>query len=208
VRAQDNYVAQWGDPDEKREFGAAKKSLAPEFTRALAPDLAFAALPDRDTYAETGFSSGFPAARDPGSARAWLVHCYAMVGRGARQRGRLGQRRRALRRDRQRAAAARPQRDARRARGARHRAPLDAAARHRGPRFLREGRAANTDPRRAHGLRPSRRRARAAGGAAHRQRDVPAAVEGRRFRRDDWYKESAGHVDVCNVPLPIRNATP
>jgi peptidylprolyl isomerase len=33
-------------------------------------------------------------------------------------------------------------------------------------------------------------------------------VEGRRFRRDDWYKESAGHVDVCNVTLPIRNAAP
>ena len=30
-------------------------------------------------------------------------------------------------------------------------------------------------------------------------------VENRRHRRDDWYKEPAGHVDVCNVPLPIRN---
>jgi peptidylprolyl isomerase len=29
-------------------------------------------------------------------------------------------------------------------------------------------------------------------------------VEMRRFRRDDWYKEPAGHVDVCNVPLPVR----
>jgi len=33
-------------------------------------------------------------------------------------------------------------------------------------------------------------------------------VENRRFRRDDWYKVPAGHVDVCNVPLPIRVAKP
>jgi hypothetical protein len=26
--------------------------------------------------------------------------------------------------------------------------------------------------------------------------------------RDDWYKVPAGHVDVCNVPLPVRNAKP
>jgi peptidylprolyl isomerase len=31
-------------------------------------------------------------------------------------------------------------------------------------------------------------------------------VESRRFRKDDWYKVPAGHVDVCNVPLPIRIA--
>jgi peptidylprolyl isomerase len=31
-------------------------------------------------------------------------------------------------------------------------------------------------------------------------------VEMRRFRRDDWYREPAGHVDVCNVPLPVRPA--
>jgi peptidylprolyl isomerase len=29
-------------------------------------------------------------------------------------------------------------------------------------------------------------------------------IEMRRFRRDDWYKVPAGHVDVCNVPLPVR----
>jgi peptidylprolyl isomerase len=33
-------------------------------------------------------------------------------------------------------------------------------------------------------------------------------VEARRHRRDDWYKVPAGHVDVCNVPLPVRNAKP
>jgi peptidylprolyl isomerase len=31
-----------------------------------------------------------------------------------------------------------------------------------------------------------------------------ALLQMRRFRRDDWYKEPAGHVDVCNVALPVR----
>jgi peptidylprolyl isomerase len=29
-------------------------------------------------------------------------------------------------------------------------------------------------------------------------------VESRRNRRDDWYKRPAGHIDLCNVPLPVR----
>src|SRR5258708_38332974 len=83
VRTQDNYVVQWADPEEKRPLGDAKRSLAPEFTRPISPDLPFTALPDRDTYApQTGFSAGFPAARDPKRKSTWLVHCYAMVGAG------------------------------------------------------------------------------------------------------------------------------
>lgn len=31
-----------------------------------------------------------------------------------------------------------------------------------------------------------------------------ALVESRRNRRDDWYKQPAGHIDVCSVPLPVR----
>jgi peptidylprolyl isomerase len=31
-----------------------------------------------------------------------------------------------------------------------------------------------------------------------------ALVEARRNRRDDWYKVPAGHIDVCNVPIPAR----
>jgi peptidylprolyl isomerase len=29
-------------------------------------------------------------------------------------------------------------------------------------------------------------------------------VEARRNRRDDFYKVPAGHIDLCNVPLPVR----
>jgi peptidylprolyl isomerase len=31
-----------------------------------------------------------------------------------------------------------------------------------------------------------------------------AVVESRRNRRDEWYKVPAGHIDLCNVPLPVR----
>jgi peptidylprolyl isomerase len=82
VRAQDNFVVQWGvpDADPKPSLGSAKAKLAAEFTRP-AKGLAFTALPDRDAYApQTGFSGGFPAARDLKTGRAWLTHCYGSVG--------------------------------------------------------------------------------------------------------------------------------
>jgi peptidylprolyl isomerase len=31
-------------------------------------------------------------------------------------------------------------------------------------------------------------------------------VEARRNRRDAFYKVQAGHIDLCNVPLPVRDA--
>jgi peptidylprolyl isomerase len=31
-------------------------------------------------------------------------------------------------------------------------------------------------------------------------------VEGRRNRQDAWYLHKAGHVDVCNVAVPVRDA--
>jgi len=83
VRAQDNYVVQWADPDEKRSVGGAQKTLKAEFTRPYDAATPFTALPDKDTYApQAGFTDGFPAARDPATRRTWLVHCYGMVGAG------------------------------------------------------------------------------------------------------------------------------
>ncbi len=84
VRSQDNYVVQWGDPkadsDEAKPLGEARSKLPAEFDRA-AEGLSFTALPDPDSYAaQTGFVDGFPAARD--GDRAWLAHCYGMVGAG------------------------------------------------------------------------------------------------------------------------------
>ena len=89
IRVQDNFVTQWGDPNDDengdkskiRSLGKASKTLMPEYTRAIDPKLPWTALPDGDVYApEVGFSEGFPAARDPASGQEWLTHCYGAVG--------------------------------------------------------------------------------------------------------------------------------
>ena len=89
VRVQDNFVTQWGDPEDDdngdksklKPLGNAKTRLPPEYTRAIDASLPFTALPDGDVYApEVGFSEGFPVARDKASGQEWLAHCYGMVG--------------------------------------------------------------------------------------------------------------------------------
>jgi peptidylprolyl isomerase len=88
VRAQDNCVVQWGDPnaekpDLARKLQHATKTVPAEFDRKLDQQVPFTRLPDGDVYArEVGFSSGFPVARDPRSGKMWLVHTYGMVGAG------------------------------------------------------------------------------------------------------------------------------
>jgi cyclophilin family peptidyl-prolyl cis-trans isomerase len=85
IRSQDNWVVQWGDPDEKhpRPMKSAKATLKGEFDVPLKNDSNFTRLPDRDVYApQVGHSNGFPSARDPKTGRAWLTHCYGMVGVG------------------------------------------------------------------------------------------------------------------------------
>ena len=88
VRAQDNYVVQWGDPNAEkpalaRKIERAQKTLPPEFERAFDAALPFTRLPDGDVYApEVGFSAGFPVARDQRNGKMWLVHTYGMVGSG------------------------------------------------------------------------------------------------------------------------------
>lgn len=85
IRSQDNWVVQWGDADEKnpRPIKTAKAALKGEFTIPLKDDKHFTRQRDRDAYAaQIGHSNGFPSARDPKSGRAWLAHCYGMVGVG------------------------------------------------------------------------------------------------------------------------------
>jgi cyclophilin family peptidyl-prolyl cis-trans isomerase len=88
VRVQDDFVAQWddpeaddgGDPHKVRSLGTAKPTLPPEFTRPIARSLPWVRLPDGDVYApEVGFSDDFPAARDPAGNETWLVHCYGTL---------------------------------------------------------------------------------------------------------------------------------
>jgi peptidylprolyl isomerase len=88
VRVQDDFVAQWDDPQADdggdrskiRSLGTAKATLPPEFTRSIAPSLPWTRLPDGDVYApEVGFSDDFPAARDSDANETWLVHCYGTL---------------------------------------------------------------------------------------------------------------------------------
>ncbi len=77
-RSQENYVAQWSGSG---ALGDAEATLAPEFYRD-ASGLNFTVLASRDAYApEVGFVDGFPAGRDA-DERAWLAHCYGMLGAG------------------------------------------------------------------------------------------------------------------------------
>ncbi|HEY2685552.1 MAG TPA: peptidylprolyl isomerase [Steroidobacteraceae bacterium] len=83
IRVQDNYVAQWGDPENRHPLPKGIGKVAPEFDIATPAQLPFDKLPDGDVYApEVGFSNGLPVARSPTLHRTWLAHCYAMVGVG------------------------------------------------------------------------------------------------------------------------------
>jgi peptidylprolyl isomerase len=87
VRVQDNYVTQWGDPDAEapgkaRALGSASPRLPAEFSVPL-KGLPLVRLPDADGWAPvSGFVDGMPVAADPRTGRAWLAHCYGMVGAG------------------------------------------------------------------------------------------------------------------------------
>ena len=211
LRVQDNFVTQWGDPDsdkpdKAKPLGTASKTLAPEFERAIG-DLQFTALPDSDVYApEVGFSNGMPAARDKKSGKAWLAHCYGMIGAG-----------------RDTAVDSGP--------GTELYVVIGHAPRQLDRNIAVVGRVVqgmellSALPRGTGALgfyeKPEQRLAIK---AVRLAADVPAAertnieilrtdtqtfadlVEARRNRRDDWYKVPAGRIDLCNVPIPVRAA--
>ena len=207
VRSQDNYVAQWGDPDEKnpRPMKDGKASLAPEFTRAIDAKLAFTRLPDIDGYApQAGFSNGFPVGRNPKTGRTWLAHCYGMVGAGRDNADTSGS-------------------------GAELYAVTGHAPRHLDRNITLLGRVVQGMP-----LLSSLPRGGGAMGfydnasqrvPIHRVRvaaDVPpdertplavirtdtpmfsSLVDALRNRGGTWYKVPAGHIELCNVPIAVR----
>jgi peptidylprolyl isomerase len=84
IRVQDNYVVQWADPaqDAHRPVPAGV-TMSAELTADAGAYTHFQPLPDRDLYAEqVGFIDGFPAGRNTHEHLAWLAHCYGMVGVG------------------------------------------------------------------------------------------------------------------------------
>ncbi|MBL8279445.1 MAG: peptidylprolyl isomerase [Pelomonas sp.] len=92
LRVQDNFVTQWGDPDGEDAAKAralpagANAKLPAEFSvpiDAIGKSARFTKLPDVDGWApRTGFAEGFPVAADPKLGKAWLAHCYGVVGAG------------------------------------------------------------------------------------------------------------------------------
>jgi cyclophilin family peptidyl-prolyl cis-trans isomerase len=205
IRSQDNFVVQWGDAEGKRPLRSARSSVPPEFTVAKGLSLPFTRLPDADGYApEAGFSGGFPAARDPRTGEAWLVHCYAMVGAGRANEVDSGT-------------------------GAELYVVTGHAPRQLDRNIALVGRVVqgiellSVLPRGTGALgfyeQPSQHvpiaSVRMAADVPPAERanieimrtDTPtfaALVEARRNRQDEWYKVPAGYIDVCNVPIPVR----
>jgi peptidylprolyl isomerase len=210
VRVQDNYVTQWGDPraeePDAKPLGGARRELPAEFvTKEPVP---FTPLPDPDTYApETGFSGGFPVARDPARGEAWVPHCYGVVGAGrnegpATSNGAelyvvIGQAPRHL--DRNMSIIGRV------VAGIEHLSSLPRGTGALGFYVTAGERTPIVRVRIASELptaeQPKLERLRTD------TRAFRAYVEARRSRREPFFAEPLGRLDVCNLQLPVRPAT-
>lgn len=208
-RSQDNFVVQWGDPaqedkDRKPLGRGAKAKLPAEFARK-AKGLPFDRLPDVDGWApEVGFSGGFPAGRDAAADTAWMAHCYGTVGAGRDMAADssngtelyvvIGQSPRQL--DRNITVVGRVLQGMER---------LSVLPRGTGPLGFYEDPAQRTPIRAIRLASEVPKKERVA--IEVLRTDTPLfaeLVEARRNRRDEWYKHMAGHIDLCNVPLPTR----
>ncbi|SMQ96014.1 peptidyl-prolyl cis-trans isomerase [Xanthomonas fragariae] len=208
-RSQDNFVVQFGDPDgetpaKAKSLGSAKTHLAAEFERA-SQGLDFQRLPDSDGWApQVGFVDGFPVGRDNVTGKTWLAHCYSTLG-AARQNAEdssigtelyvvTGQSPRQL--DRNITVVGRVVKGME---------LLSVTPRGQDPMGFYED-PAQRAPIRAIRLAsevpvPERTPLQLLRTESPTFRDV---AEARRNRKDDFYKRSAGHIDLCNVPLPVR----
>ena len=207
-RSQDNFVVQFGDPAEdeaqRKSIGSAKAHLPAEFSRPAA-GLAFDRLPDTDGWApQVGFVDGFPAARDPQAGEAWLAHCYGTLGAGRDVAADSsngtelyvvdGQAPRQL--DRNITVVGRV------VKGMELLSVLPRGPEPMGFYERADQRTPILSIRRASDLPEAQRT------PLQLLRTDTALftqlVEMRRNRRDGWYKRPAGHIDLCNVPLPVR----
>jgi peptidylprolyl isomerase len=209
-RSQDNFVVQWGDangedPSLAKSLGDAETKLPAEFTRIITQDMDFHRLPDVDGWApQVGFAWGMPAARSHKTREAWLTHCYGMVGAGRGGEADssngselyvvIGQSPRQL--DRNITPVGRVVYGMEQ---------LSILPRGTGPLGFYEKAEQRTPI--------TRVRLASEVPEADRMKfellrtntaTFDALVESRRNRRDDWYLATAGHIDLCNVPLPIR----
>jgi len=203
VRSQDNYVVQWGrDEADPRPMGEGVATLAPEFDRPRA-GVDITRLVDPDSYArEVGFAHGFPVASN--GRETWMTHCYGMVGAGRGDTADsgsgaelyvvIGQAPRHL--DRNIATVGRVLQGME---------LLSVMPRGTGPLGFYETpeeRTTITSVRLGSELPENERvNLEALRTDSATFRDV---IESRRFRRESWFLDPVGHVNVCNVQLPVR----
>ena len=208
VRVQENYVVQWGDPrageEGARSLGTASASLAPEFDRK-AEGVPLVPLGDGDVYApQVGFAHGFPVASDPATGRAWLAHCYGMVGAGRGDTADsgsgaelyvvIGHAPRHL--DRNITLVGRV------LRGMEH---LTTLPRGTGPLGFYEQPAQQVPIRSIRLASEVPAAERTALQVLRTDRPIFAEyVDSRRHRREPWFLDKVGRVELCNVPIPVR----
>ncbi|WP_312328162.1 peptidylprolyl isomerase [Stenotrophomonas sp.] len=208
-RAQDNFVVQFGDADaddaaKAKPLGSAKRKLPAEFQRD-SKGLKVTVLPDRDGWADqTGFIDGFAVGQDKADGKTWLAHCYGALGAGRNNEEDssigaelyvvTGQSPRQL--DRNITVVGRVLKGME---------LLSALPRGPAPMGFYADAAQRTPIT-----------------SIQRVSDLPEAqrptlqvlrtdsktfidtVEARRNRVDDFYKRAAGHIDLCNIPVPVR----
>lgn len=203
VRSQDNYVVQWGrDEGDTTPMGEGVASLAGEFDRPRR-GVQVTRLQDPDSYArEVGFASGFPVAGQNG--RSWLAHCYGMVGAGRGDTADSGS-------------------------GAELYVVIGHAPRHLDRNVTLVGRVLqgmeilSVMPRGTGALgfyespteRTIIRSVRLASDVPENERvnletlrtdsaTFRDVIASRRTRRESWFLQPTGRINLCNVPLPVR----
>ena len=214
VRSNDNYVVQWADPNSekpelKRKILKAKPTLPAEFDQEIRRNTSFVKLKDGDVYApEVGFADGFPVARDlkadAKAGKTWLTHCYGAVGAGRDESIDSGG-------------------------GTELYVVIGHSPRHLDRNVTLLGRVVQGME-----LLSALPRGTAAMGFYDKPEqqvpiksirvaaDVPIAertnleilrtdtavfqqlVESRRNRPESWFHKQAGHIELCNVPIPVR----
>jgi peptidylprolyl isomerase len=209
IRVQDNYVAQWGDPDNRHPLPPGIGKVAPEFDSLLQAGMPFTRLPDGDVYApEVGFSEGLTVARSQSLHRTWLAHCYGMVGVGRDMDVQSGS-------------------------GAELYVVIGHAPRHLDRNVALVGRVLqgvellSSLPRGSESMGfYSKSEAPTPIKSIRVAADVPQAershlevirtdsaafaalIESRRNRPEEFFKVPAGRIDLCNVPIPVREQRP
>lgn len=205
IRSHDNYVAQWGDASEKREIKTAAKKVEGEFTVKYQKGAEFTRLPDVDGYApQVGHVNGFAAARDPKTQTTWLTHCYGAIGVARGNETDSGN-------------------------GSSLYAVTGHAPRNLDRNITVVGRVMSgiellsSLPRGTGALgfyekaeqRTPIKSIRLAADVPEAERSrlevlrtntptFQALIEAQRNRGGDWYKFAANHIELCNVPIPVR----